>query len=122
MKRGVLHALIIAFFWSLVGQSLLVDTPARSLNSSLDSNQHTFGKSYQFDSPAFSKVLVDFKAELEVEEEEEDDHRYSNNQSFKRLSLPLVVRDVTIRTALFPPKKKIKLFILFHSWKHFLPI
>jgi hypothetical protein len=117
MKRVVLYSLIVASFWSLFGQYVPVDTHTQSLIYSVDSSQPTSGKSYEFDSSAFSKILVDFR--VEVEEEEEDHYHYSGNQSSKLLSLPLV-RNETSSVSLFSPKKIIKLYILFHSWKSFL--
>lgn len=118
-KEGIFYTLIICFFCALAGQepSRAVHTPFNEY--AVDSHSTSSAKAFAFDAPSPYQLFAE--VEIEEEEEQEDHHYYANGGLFQLLCLPLVI-DETIKTSLFPPKKPIKLFILFHSWKSFLPI
>lgn len=115
ITRVVLYALIVMFF----GYSRGYKVP-QPIQFSIDLNQSTSKKLSDFDSPSFNKVFENFEEE-EKEEEEEEDRFHSNSKSFIPLFLTLFFNEIT-DTSLFPHPRKVKLFILYHSWKSFLPI
>lgn len=119
MKWVVLPAFIFAFFGGFGGQEMLqaIDSPAAIYSTG--SNQSASRAIHEAHLPSFCKIIGDF--EIEIEEEGDDDPHYSNRESFQPLSTTLVAPKIN-RVSFFPPRKSVKLFILFHSWKSFLQI
>lgn len=120
MKGGLLYSLILSFLLGIVGQEFSLDSSAQSSTSNFASDQSASEKVYIGDSSTSSFLKIFVEIEIEEEEEQEDHPTYASSHLVQLLSLPLL-SDQTTYTALFPHKKLVKLFILFHSWKFFLP-
>jgi hypothetical protein len=118
MKGVMLYSLIIVFL-GLGGQEVPLNIHSQSTVYSVDANQSSSEVIYNFDSFSSDIFFVDFEIE---EQEDDDDHHYSDRKSSQPLSLPLLVLNKITSSSLFLPKKIIKLYILFHSWKSFLYI
>lgn len=121
MKSTVLYVLIAAFFWSLVGYNVPAEALASSVNDSASTIQSKSAKSNQFELSSADQALEDFAIEIEIEEEEEeeDQHLFCHNPSFESLFLPQVCKQLS-SISFCSPRKLIKLYILFHSWRSFL--
>lgn len=117
IKWVVLQPLILTVFWVLGGQEIPLDIQSQSSLYSVAANQSTLEKIYNFDLSSFFRLFGEL--EIEVEEDDDDDHHYSNRKPSQAVSLLLALNQRT-GSSLFPAKKLIKLYILFHSWKSFL--
>jgi hypothetical protein len=117
LRWFVLPFLILTLLGGVIGQQMPQGFHALSTVYSIDSNQSSTFQ-YVHDSDLFSpyKVFGDFEFE-----EGDDDGRSSNIVQSQAASQPIVQKEVKA-VALFPSKKLIKLFILFHSWKSFLQL
>lgn len=115
MKWVVILSLFLAFLGGLGIPEIL---QGGSNVCAIESDQRISEKIPYSDLSSFGKFLE----YLEIEEEEDDDnHQCLNTRSSQSLSLLLVPKKITSVFS-FPPRQKVKLFILFHSWKSFLHI
>lgn len=120
MKWVVLPLFIFTF---LSGENHLQAVYHQSVIYSTNSIESTPKRIHNPNSSSFYKVFWDFEIEIEEEEEKDDNRHYSNSKSSQTLFLSLgLVLNQTSNVSLFSPRKLIKLFILFHSWKSFLSI
>ncbi|MBR9923131.1 MAG: hypothetical protein GYB31_20065 [Bacteroidetes bacterium] len=110
----IVPSLILTLLGGVVGQQI---QPDFSVSSAYSMDAYQVGGKFLHDADLSSlhNVLSDF----EVEEGDDEEVRSSNLFYASAVSLPLV-RKERIGIPLFPPKKLVKLFILFHSWKSFL--
>lgn len=118
MKWVLKYSLIVTVFWNVSGQKIPLDIYSHSFPYSSDSNQSTSEKVYNFDVSSFLRVFGDFESEVDEDNNEND---YSNRKSSQPLCLPLALNKIA-SVSISPPLKSIKLYVLFHSWKSFLPI
>lgn len=113
MKWVVIPSLFLAFLGGLGIQEVLQDS---SNIYAIDSGQKISEKIPSSDLSSLGKILE----YLEIEEEDDDDNHHDlDRRSSQSLSLLLVPNKIT-SVSFFPPRQKVKLFILFHSWKSFL--
>ncbi len=116
LKWVVLPALALAF-WGNSGSQEVLQT------KDFQDQAHAIVHQAAIEKAPFSDLssnLNDFEYfEIEEEDNDDDDQQYTNGQSNNPESLLLMLH-ASVRFAQLPPLKKIKLFILFHSWKSFL--
>lgn len=113
MKWGVLYSLLFLFFGGSERPQASHNVRFLPDSFSVDVDKSTSKKLSDLDVFSLHKVFGD----LEVEIEDNDDHHYSHPKSSPGPSLLLVLEE-RIDISFFP-RKIIKLFILFHSWKSF---
>lgn len=107
--------LILTLFGGLRGQDVLPNTSSPSIAYSIDAHQGASERINGSDLSTFHNIFGDFEIEVE------DEKHSSNRRSYKHISPSLGLHKIT-SVSYFRDKKTIKLFILFHSWKSFLPI
>lgn len=117
--KWVIPYLFLSSFVSLCGAA----TPQGTLPPS---NIHTFDASLSVsekipasDLSSFCNVLEYF--EIEEDDDNDGDHHYLNSKSSQPLS-QLLVSNTKTSVSLFLTEEKVKLFILYHSWKSFLHV
>lgn len=116
LKWVVLPALALAF-WGNSSSVEVLQTKGFQDQAPAIAHQAAFEKAPFSD---LSSNLNDFEYfEIEEEDNDDDDQQYTNGQSASPESLLLMLH-ASVRFTQLPPQKKIKLFILFHSWKSFL--
>lgn len=115
MKYIVLYSSILVFFAGLTAQEVPQVAHYEGFSYSVSSDQCAFEKTHDPASCSFCKIVGD----SEIEEEEDGDSPYANEKVSRPLSLSLVLTEIT-KGSFLSPRKTIKLFILFHSWKLFL--
>jgi hypothetical protein len=116
MKWVFLCSLIVAFFGNLGGHDVPLVTHFQSGIETIDSNQGVSEKIVDADLPSFHKILEFFEKESD---EDDRDHQYLEIQPSQTPSLLLFPKKTSSEFS-FPPKTKVKLFILYLSWKSFL--
>lgn len=115
MKWVTLLSMVVTALGSLGGQVMLPGIPVSISTSKVQFTQPGAAKVSQAE---WSVVGGVFK---EIEVEIEDDHHWSDGLLFPLFSWPLV-HDKSSTALFFLPRRILKLFILFHSWKSFLSI
>lgn len=116
MKWVVLPYFIVISIGSLSDQDITQGIYFQSGIHIIDSSQRVSKKVLDADLSSLQKILE--YVEPEYNETSGDQH-YLDRQSSLDLSLLLVPEKIASVSS-FIPKKKRKLFILFHSWKSFL--
>lgn len=116
MKRIVLYLLAVGLFLSLFGQEPSKATISQYIDYSVGFSQNTSEKVLYSNLSSTLEVFGEFKVETE-----DDDHSHFGHRLSSKLALPLAHVDKR-KYSFFRDTKPTKLYILFHSWKSFLPI
>lgn len=115
-KWGIIPYFFLAFFGNFGEQVIPQDSYLQSSIYTVDAHQRIFERI----ADAGHSSLRKLHEYVEIEYDENDgDHHHLNNNSSQSLSLLLVPVKIT-SIFLIPPKVKVKLFILYLSWKSFL--
>ena len=112
-KWIVIPFLILTYFGSFGEQNTSHDIHAH-LNADAIDWTHNTSETVHASTQSLGTNAFEY---LEIEEE--DDRHYSTKKPSQSSSLRLGMNEKS-SIASFPPKQKIKLFILFHSWRTFL--
>ncbi|PHN06906.1 hypothetical protein [Flavilitoribacter nigricans] len=116
MKWVVIPYLLLISFGSFAEQGAPQGIPVAAGIQALEAHQ---GASYRLlasDLTSSHNILEYVEIELD---ENDNDHHYLDREVSQPPS-PVLVPNKTTRAFFFPPKRKIKLFILYLSWKSFL--
>lgn len=122
-SKRLLKWFLFSFLFLAIFEVLGEDVPqeASAISFSYAVNDLSIGSEKLYDSDINSFLKFFEGSEIEEVEHDEDDYEqnFTSTNLFQRLSIPLKLNEITL-ISLTSPLKKVKLFILFHSWKSFL--